>query len=114
MALPAVPADGLARRLNIPYPGGALDPELDATMAISESLLAGHVDVALVTLEPGLWAAAVTSLAVKVWDTSTKGAVGMDAMGEFELPAPSATAGLVNAVAAYWHPLTLTGGNVIA
>ena len=114
MAVPSVPADGLARRLNLPYPGGPLDLELEATMAVSEGMLIGHVDEALVTLQLGLWAAAVTALSVKVWDTSTKGAVGMDAVGEFELPAPSASAGLINAVAAYWHPLTLTGGNVIA
>jgi hypothetical protein len=114
MALPSVPADGLARRLNIPYPGGALDSELEATMTVSEGMLTGHVDEALVTLQLGLWAAAVTGLAVKVWDTATKGAVGMDALGGYELPAPSATAGLINAVAALWHPLTVTGGNVIA
>ena len=114
MALPQVPADELARRLNIPYPGGPLDYELETTMADSQEMLTDLVDEVRVAARPGLWGAAVTGLAVKVWDTSTKGAVGMDAVGAFELPSPSATAGMVNAVAALWHPLTLTGGNVIA
>jgi hypothetical protein len=113
VALPTVPADGLARRLNLPYPG-QFDAELDATMDAAELILAGHVDEMLVAAYPTLWGAAVTGLAVKLWDTATRGTVGMDAVGEFEMPSPSATAGLLNSVAALWHPLTLTGGNVVA
>lgn len=114
MTLPEVPVDELARRLNITYPGGLLDDQLTTVVGVASALLEGHVDEALVSARPVLWGEAVTELAVKLWDAGAKGAVGMGPTGEWDMPSPSATAGLVNAVAAVWHPLTLTGGNVIA
>ena len=114
MALPEVPADELARRLHIVYPDGPLDPQLEMAVAVAAAMLTPLVDEALATATPALWFEAVVGLAVKVWDTAAKGVVGMDAVGGFDFPAATATAGLPNSVAALWHPLTLTGGNVIA
>lgn len=112
--LPTVPADELARRLHLTYPGGPLDPQLEQACDIAGAMHEGHVDESIVNAKLSLWAEAVYALAVKVWDIGTKGATAMDAVGEFDFPAPSAYAGLLNSTAAYWHPLTLTGGNVIA
>jgi hypothetical protein len=114
MALPTVPADELARRLQILYPAGPLDTQLESKVDEARDMLSGLVYGPLVSMYPALWAEAVTGLAVKLWDTGAKGAVGMGPTGEWDVPGPSATAGLVNSVAALWHPLTLTGGSVIA
>jgi hypothetical protein len=114
MALPAVPPGELARRLGLAYPGGPLDSQLESHQAGAAAMLTGHVHSDLVDANPVLWSLAVTGLAVKLWDTSTRGTVGMDAVGDFTMPSPSATSGLVNSVAALWLPLTLTGGVVIA
>jgi len=113
MALPSVTPDELARRLQITYPG-AVDAQLQSAMTVAVVLLAGHVDEDLAMLAPEVWAEAVTGLAVKVWDAGNKGTAGLDVAGDWTMPTPSATAGLVNAVAGLWHPLSLTGGNVVA
>jgi hypothetical protein len=112
--LPAVPPNELARRLGLAYPGGPLDGQLEAASAAASNMLTGHVNADLVDAYPVLWSEAVTGLAVKLWDTQTRGTVGMDAVGDFTLPSPSATSGLINSVAALWLPLSLTGGVVIA
>jgi len=114
MALPNVPADELARRLQIPYPAGPLDDQIESVISHASAILAGYVDSLLAGAMSALWGEAVTSLAVKLWDAGAKGTVGMGPTGEWDVPGPSATAGLVNSVAALWHPLTLTGGSVIA
>ena len=114
MPLPAVTPDETARRLQVTYPGGPLDAQLEAAVTVAVVLLAGHVDEALATANAQTWAEAVTALAVKVWDAGSKGTVGLDVAGDWTMPTPSATAGLINATAGLWHPLTLTGGNVIA
>jgi hypothetical protein len=112
--LPTVPPDELARRLHLVYPGGPLDQQLESALSLAEAMLSGHVDEVLVTAQPILWGEACTELAVKIWDVGVRGVTGMDAVGEFAYPSPTASAGLVNSVAALWHPLTLTGGNVVA
>lgn len=114
MVLPSVTPDELARRLQVTYPGGSVDAQLESAMTVSVVLLAGHVDELLAANSPEVWAEAVTGLAIKVWDAGNKGTAGLDVAGDWTMPTPSATAGLVNAVAALWHPLSLTGGNVIA
>jgi len=111
---PLVAADELARRLQLTYPGGSLDTQLEACLRTSTQLLAGHVDRDLVDANLDLWGEAVTQLAVKLWDTANKGTAGMDLAGEWTVPAASATAGLVKAVAALWYPLSRTGGAVVA
>lgn len=112
--LPAVPADELARRLQLTYPGGAADTQLEAAVDVAQAMLTGHVDETLVAGNVGLWVEAVTQLAVKVWDTGNKGTSGLDFNGDWTMPTVSASAGMVNGVAALWQPLALTGGAVIA
>jgi len=53
---------------------------------------------------------ATYQLAVKLWDASTKGTTSMDAMGEFTVPSPSATPGLVRSVFGVLGPAMTTGG----
>jgi hypothetical protein len=98
MVLPIVPTDELARRLQLTYPGGPLDTQLDTAIVVAVDMLTGHVTEALVAAHPASWAEAVTQLGVKLWDTGAKGMVAMDAAGEFILPAPSASPGMVNSV----------------
>jgi hypothetical protein len=112
--LPVVVPDELARRLQVPYPGGPLDAQLEAAVDVAGTSLTGHVDEALVTLHPGPWAEAVTQLAVKVWDTGNKGTAGVDQTGEWTLPAPAALPGLAVGVFGVLSPCMPTGGVTVA
>ena len=114
MALPPVAPDELARRLQITYPSGPLDPQIQAATVTAVSMLTPHVDDTLANQWPAIWSEAVIQTGVKVWDSGAKGLAGMDAGGEFTFPAPSASAGILDATKGLWGLLTLTGGNVIA
>lgn len=52
---------------------------------------------------------ATVQLAVKVYDLGSRGTVSLDPSGEWVAPAPSATRGLINAVAGILAPATAVG-----
>jgi len=114
MALPTVPPAELARRLQITYPGGPLDSQIDSALLVAMEMLAGHVDDVLANTYANTWRESVLETAVKLWDAGAKGLVGMDAVGEFTFPAPSASADVLNSTKGLWAVLSPTGGNVIA
>jgi hypothetical protein len=104
-----VNVDELRRRLDVP-------PEL-----VDDVMLLACLDVAQEGISPWLAADAYTTyrasvdegvyqLAVKVWDTGTKGTSSVDAVGEFMMPAPSATPGLVRSVFGVLGPALKQGG----
>ena len=82
----------LATRLGISGASPETLARLDGTLAVAVSLIAPHTNAALVAAHPGTYLEAVYQLAVKVWDTATKGAVDLNAVGDFVFPAPAATA----------------------
>lgn len=99
----------LRRRLDVPVD------------LVSDALLTHLLDVAGGLLQPWLVADAATrytalvdeatlELAVKVYDVSARGAVAVDAVGDFVVPAPSATPGLVRSVYGVLGPALATGG----
>ena len=52
---------------------------------------------------------ATVELAVKIYDLGARGTIGMDPAGEWVAPSPSATRGLINAVAGILAPATAVG-----
>lgn len=87
----------LRRRLDVP------------ASQVSDELLTHFLDVSMATLGPWLVPDAATTypanvdeatiqLAVKLYDTSARGAASMDAAGDWMMPAPAATPGLIRAV----------------
>jgi hypothetical protein len=108
-AYPAADPQELATRLGI-TPSAETLARLGETLAVAAALVTPHTDPDRVAVQPGTYLEAVYQLAVKVWDTATKGAVDLNAVGDFVFPAPAATAGLVRAVWAFIQPLNPTGG----
>lgn len=106
---PAADPQELATRLGI-APSAETLARLGDTLTVAASLVTPHTDADLVEAHPGTYLEAVYQLAVRVWDTATKGAVDLNAVGDFVFPAPAATAGLVRAVWGFIQPLNRTGG----
>lgn len=53
---------------------------------------------------------ATVELAVKLYDVSSRGVASMDAVGEWVMPAPAATPGLIRSVYGVLGPALATGG----
>ena len=68
--------------------------------------------------DPTMWQASVdeatVQLAVMVFDTQTRGMVGVDVDGDYTLPAARATPGMVRGVFGVLGPALRWGGSVIA
>jgi hypothetical protein len=122
--------DEMRRRLDVPVdlvPDALLDQFLANAAQLIAPWVATTTPAARTTTDPyadvytdlyavvdpmywGLVDEATVQLALKIWDVSTRGAVGMDAVGEFLAPAPSATPGLVRSVFGVLGPAMTTGG----
>jgi len=103
--------DELRRRLDVP---ADLVPDalLDATLEVAASSVGMWLDP-----DPLIQAQyqanideATVQLAVKVWDTSVRGVSGMDAAGEWQMPTPAASPGLVRSVFGVLGPAMASGG----
>jgi hypothetical protein len=103
--------DELARRLDVPN-DPASEPLLQQAAAVAMSMLDPRCDPDKVGTYPGTYQEAVYQLAVKVWDTGTRGMVSLDDAGGFDL-ATTATAGMYRAVLGVAQPVLTTGGVVI-
>ena len=101
----------LRRRLDVPAD------------IVGDELLTHMLDVAGALIGPWLAAPGVdpdpyadlvdeatVELAVKVYDAGSRGLVGVDAAGEWTMPAPAATPGLVRSVFGVLGPALATGG----
>jgi hypothetical protein len=98
----------LRRRLDVPVD------------LVSDELLTHFLDAAANALQPwlvddvaavqGNVDEATLQLAVKLWDTSTRGVAQLTPDGQWTAPAPSATAGLVRAVFGALGPALRLGG----
>lgn len=110
MAFPPLDPAELARRLGLP--AAANSAQLTTVLAVAASMLAGRVDPVKVEALPDTYLEAGYQLGVKVWETGTRGMVGMDTAGSFDLT-PQATAGMWRAVLGIAQPVLKTGGMVI-
>lgn len=99
----------LRRRLDVSpadYPDEILDHYLDtAGTAIAPWLVAPLPVEYLPNVEEG-----TVQLAVKLVDAGSRGVAGMDAAGDWTMPAPAATPGLVRSVFGALGPALATGG----
>jgi hypothetical protein len=102
--------DELRRRLDVPaalVPDELLEHQLEVAGNSIAPWLGVHVD-------PHPFQAnideATLQLAVKLWDLSGNGVSGQDAAGEWMMPAPTASPGLVRSVFGALGPALATGG----
>lgn len=107
--LPVVPVDELRARLgDIP----ASDETLELVIAEAERLVGHQLPAEDFSAEPVV-ADAIASIGVKLWDARSRGMVTVDESGSFEVPSPSATAGLIRSVRGLLLPVLPTGGVVL-
>jgi hypothetical protein len=101
-----VPLTEVRRRLDV------------TTTSVSDDILTWFVDAATESVDLYVptynrgavnYTEGVIQLAVKMYDTSARGTVGVDPAGEWVAPAPSATAGLIKSVWGLIGPLTEPG-----
>lgn len=107
---PVVPVDELRDRLGL-GPADATDEQLQTVLGEAQRLV-GHQlpDPGDYSLEP-VAADAIASIAVALWDARPRGLVDVDIDGALvEVPAQSATAGLVKKVRGLLQPIMPTGG----
>jgi hypothetical protein len=103
--------DELRRRLDVPV-DLVPDTLLDAALAVAADSVGMWLDpdpVVQQRYQANIDEATV-QLAVKVWDTSVRGVSGMDAAGEWQMPSPAATPGLVRSVFGVLGPAMASGG----
>ncbi len=102
--------DELRRRLDVPV-DLVPDALLDQVLLVADHNITPWVDG---TLDPHPYQAnideAVLQLAVKLWDVSGRGVAGVDVVGDFLAPPPSASPGMVRSVFGTLGPALLTGG----
>ena len=110
MQAPTAPTvDELRRRVDVNQ-AHVPDDLLNTCLSVASNMIAHYVDPA--NLAPGDVGAvenikeATYQLAVKVWETGSKGLIGFDAAAGFEIPPPSASAGMVMAVWGLIGPYT--------
>jgi hypothetical protein len=104
-----VNVDELRRRLDAPAEF-VDDTLLAAALDVAGSAIAPWLSDDARTLYPAAVDEAVYQMAVKVWDTGSKGVASVDALGEFTMPAPSATPGMVRSVLGVLGPALKQGG----
>jgi hypothetical protein len=104
-----VSVDGLRRRLDVP-PELVDDAYLIACLDVAQEGISPWLAPDAYTLYPASVAEWTYQLAVKVWDTGTKGTSSVDAVGEFMMPAPSATPGLIRSTFGVAGPALKQGG----
>jgi hypothetical protein len=103
--------DELARRLDVAN-DPTTEPLLQQAAAVAVSMLDPRCSPTKVGANPATYLEAVYQLAVKVWDTGTRGMVSLDEAGGFDL-STTATAGMYRAVLGVAQPVLTTGGVVI-
>jgi hypothetical protein len=102
--------DDLAGRLGLP----AGDPRMDDAIRVAIGILAGRVDRIKAAAYPEIYREGVLQLAVKVWETGTRGMGPVfGSEGEFLIPTQQATAGMWRSVVGIVQPILLNGGVVI-
>jgi len=104
-----VSVDELRRRLDAPAEF-VDDTQLQACLDVA----AEGIGPWLVTDARTLYPASVEEwnyqLAIKVWDTGTKGVASVDAVGEFMMPAPAASQSMVRSTFGAAGPALRQGG----
>lgn len=101
----------IARRLDVPT-------DVDTIALISQAdtvargILDPRTDAAKVDARPDVYLEAVYQLACKVWDTSRRGMVTTDALGDIDYSA-TATAGLYRSVLGVAQPVLTHGGVIV-
>lgn len=98
----------LRRRLDVPV--DLVSDELLQHYLTSAGLLIGPWLVADPAPYQRLVDEAMVELAVKLYDVAPRGVASMDAAGEWVMPSPSATPGLVRSVFGALGPALATGG----
>jgi hypothetical protein len=109
MALVLVDVTELRRRLGVDV-AGVPDSVLSACLDVASAIADPRCDPDKVAAYPGAYAEGVYQLAVKVYDTQTKGAVNISPDG-FPMAAPmQATSGLPRSVYGVLGPVLRNGG----
>jgi len=95
------PAD-VAGRIGVPA-----DSRVQACINAAAAAWEDDVDPVLVNRYPDTWTEGVTQLAIKVYETGTRGVSQYD-QGGWDMPAPAATSGLRRSVSGIMQPLLKT------
>jgi hypothetical protein len=109
MALATLSVDELRRRLAVD-PTDAPDPVLESCLSVASANIDPRCDLRLVNDYPDAYREGCYQLAVKVFDTQSKGATSMTPDGYYEAPSLSATSGMIRAVYGVLGPCLRTGG----
>ena len=104
------PVAELRARLDVTE-GDVSDAQLEHVLEVAAGLLGPWVEVPeWPNPHQALVDEATVQLAIKVWDTGTRGTAGLDMSGEWTMPAPAATPGLVRSVFGVLGPALSGGG----
>jgi hypothetical protein len=103
--------DEVRRRIDVPA-DFVSDAQLDAILLVAGNAILPWLGSPVINPHPyqANIDEATIQLAVKLWDVSAKGVAGVDAVGDFTMPAPSATPGLIRSVFGVLGPALGTAG----
>src|SRR6188768_2741680 len=105
----AATVDQLRRRLGVPAEL-VDDPTLQACLDVAVEGIGPWAVADAATLFPASMDEWTYQVAVKIYDTGTTGVTSMDAMGEFQMPSPSATQSMIRGAFGAAGPALLQGG----